>query len=160
MISKTCCFTGHREIPKNETNIIKQKLVKNIKYLCSKGVIYYGAGGARGFDTLAANAVLDLKTSIPEIRLILILPCKNHTRKWNKTDKQKHKRVFEQADKIVYITQEYYSGCMMQRNRYLIDNSSYCLCYMNGQKGGTMQTVAYAMEKNHKIINLSTEIVL
>ncbi len=56
MKSKTCCFTGHRKIPGDELPQIKTKLKNTIIELINNGVIYYGAGGALGFDTLAAKA--------------------------------------------------------------------------------------------------------
>ena len=61
MKEKTCCFTGHREIPERDYNLLKQKTKNAIVALIGKGVIYFGAGGARGFDTIAAETVLELK---------------------------------------------------------------------------------------------------
>ncbi|WP_237076379.1 MULTISPECIES: hypothetical protein [unclassified Neglectibacter] len=46
MREKTCCFTGHRNIPPEELEGIRQKLETTILELYSQGVIYYGAGGA------------------------------------------------------------------------------------------------------------------
>ena len=40
----------------------------------NSGYLYFGAGGALGFDTLAAQTVLDLKKDYPQIKLILVLP--------------------------------------------------------------------------------------
>ena len=42
--------------------------------------MFYGAGGALGFDTLAAQTVLDMKKEYPQLRLILVLPCEDQTR--------------------------------------------------------------------------------
>ena len=82
MKSKTCCFTGHRRIPKGELPQIKTKLKNTITELIGNGIIYYGAGGALGFDTHAALTVLELKQQHPQIKLILVFPCKNQTRNW------------------------------------------------------------------------------
>ena len=70
MKEKTCCFTGHREIAPSEFAKIKGRIREKIEALIEQGVIYYGAGGARGFDTLAAEAVLELKGKYPQIKLI------------------------------------------------------------------------------------------
>ena len=36
---------------------------------------------------------------------------------------------------------------MYMRNRYMVDNSAFCVCYLNRQKGGTMYTALYAMQE-------------
>ena len=64
---KTCCFTGHRKIPISQYESITRKLTETITALAERGVIYFGAGGALGFDTLAAQTVLNLKNRYPNI---------------------------------------------------------------------------------------------
>ena len=43
-------------------------------------------------------------------------------------------------------------SCYYQRDRYLVDFSSVCLCYQYKNTGGTAYTVSYAREKGRKII--------
>lgn len=73
--NQVCCFTGHRHIPEEYYETLKQQLRQEIENLILKGVCYFGAGGALGFDTLAALTVLELKQQYPLIKLILVLPC-------------------------------------------------------------------------------------
>ncbi len=47
---KTCCFTGHRDIPQAQIPALTKKLTATIQMLAAQGIIYYGAGGALGFD--------------------------------------------------------------------------------------------------------------
>lgn len=54
MIEKTCCFTGHRNIPPVNTNNIRQRLIQTIDQLHAEGITTYYVGGAQGFDALAA----------------------------------------------------------------------------------------------------------
>ncbi len=60
-----------------------------------------------------------------------------------------------QADKVVYTSQEYTRGCMFKRNRYLVDNSGVCVCYLARDAGGTAYTVNYAKRQGLEIINLA-----
>ena len=62
---KTACFTGHRKIPPEDFEEISRRLEKTLIPLIEKGYMYFGAGGALGFDTLAAQTVLKLKTVYP-----------------------------------------------------------------------------------------------
>ena len=66
---------------------LKEILIESIE----SGYRFFGSGGARGFDTVAAMAVLEFKKVHPDIKLILVLPCREQTRGWSETDVQKHK---------------------------------------------------------------------
>lgn len=70
---KTACFTGHRRMGEPISEI-ECRLTETLKYLIQKGYLYFGAGGARGFDALASEVVLKLKATYPQIYLILALP--------------------------------------------------------------------------------------
>ena len=152
----TACFTGHREIPFLKLPGIKKRLEKEVENSIKNGYLFFGAGGALGFDTLAAQTVLKLRERYPDIKLILVLPCKTQARGWKQADIDEYERIKAAADKVVYTSEDYYKGCMHKRNRHLVDNSSLCICYLTSSTGGTAYTVDYAYQKNLRIINVST----
>lgn len=153
--NKTCCFTGHREIPAKDLAGVRDRLEQTIINLYEQGVVYYGAGGALGFDTLAAETVLRLRESYPKLRLILVLPCKDQTRNWKEKDVAKYEGIRRMADKVVYTGETYTRGCMHTRNRHLVDWSSVCVCYQTKGCGGTAYTVEYAKENGLSVINMA-----
>lgn len=155
MKDKTACFTGHRDIPPLKRPGIKHRLEREMERSIQAGYVYFGAGGALGFDTLAAQTVLKLKERYPDIKLILVLPCKSQTSGWKQTDIDEYERIKAAADKVVYTSEVYYRGCMHKRNRHLMDNSSLCICYLMEDRGGTYYTVNYARENGLQIINLA-----
>ncbi len=155
MKNKTCCFTGHRELPIWGRKELAAKLEDAIIGLINRGIRFYGAGGARGFDALAAQTVLKLKGRYPHIKLILVLPCLTQTRGWRPKDVAEYECIKAQADKIVYTSQQYAPGCMHKRNRHLVDHSSVCVCYLTKKDGGTAYTVDYAEKQGLEIINLA-----
>ena len=155
MKEKTVCFTGHRTIPMLKKWKIEKKLKETLAALIDNGYCYFGAGGALGFDTIAAQTVLGLKKKHPEIKLILVLPCKNQTRGWEEKDVSVYESIIEQADQVVYTQEHYDRGCMFKRNRHLVDNSSVCVAYLTEEKGGTAYTVNYANQKGVKVINIA-----
>lgn len=155
MREKTCCFTGHRQIPAREAEVIQKRLETTVTSLYQRGVCYYGAGGARGFDTLAALTVLRLRKTCPGMKLILVLPCLSQARGWLNRDIDLYESIKTQANKVVYTSREYFSGCMHKRNRHLVDHSSVCVCYLTRQTGGTAYTVDYAKACGLNIINLA-----
>ena len=154
---KNACFTGHRQISKNEYDGIQKRLESEIINLIHQGVQNFCAGGALGFDTMAALAVLRLKEKYPYVQLTLILPCKEQTRGWPEADKKIYGQILRQADKAVYTSEHYYKSCMFTRNRAMADNSGVCVCYLTSEKGGTAYTVGYAKQKGLRIINLASE---
>jgi len=153
----TACFTGHRKIPPEQLDMIAQRLKNVIIELIKSGYIRFSAGGALGFDTLAANTVLSLKKDYPEINLILVLPCLSQSDRWDSADKETYELIKERADEVIYTSREYIRGCMHIRNRYLVDNSSACICYLTEKSGGTAYTVNYAKKKNLPVINIAED---
>lgn len=158
MIDKKCrtaCFTEHRELPAEYLPEISKRLEDTLVALIEQGYCYFGAGGALGFDTLAAQAVLRLRERYPQIRLILVLPCLNQTRGWPQADIDTYEEIKRCADKVTYTSEHYFRGCMQKRNRHLVDNSSVCICYLTKPTSGTAYTVNYASEHGLIIINIA-----
>ncbi len=152
---KVACFSGHRKLPQDITEL-KANLEKTIVELIERGVVFFGNGGAVGFDVLAATTVLKLKEDYPHIRLVMVLPCPPEVQslKWNEEQRQQYFDILEQADKIRVLSPKYTSGCMLDRNRHLVDNSGYLICYLRENSGGTFYTVKYAERQGLKILRL------
>jgi len=154
---RTVCFTGHRKIPPERMDTLARRLKNILVDLIENGYRFFGAGGALGFDTLAAQTILDLKASYPHIKLILVLPCLSQAKSWSSYDQEVYENIKVAADKVVYTSHEYSKGCMHKRNRHLVDNSSACVCYLTEKTGGTAYTVEYAQRMNLRIINAAEE---
>ncbi|MFR6278836.1 MAG: SLOG family protein [Acutalibacter sp.] len=128
---KCCCFTGHRRIPEQEMLWVRRRLREEILDLAQKGVDTFLTGGALGFDTLAAQEVLRMRAmGLPSLKLVLALPYMNQEAQWSQRDAAVYRTLLRQADNVVYTSQEYHRGCLFQRNRYLVDHSAYCVCYL------------------------------
>ena len=155
MRERTACFTGHRKIMEKDSPLLREKIRSVLIESIERGYCYFGAGGALGFDTIAAQTVLDLRNQYPSIKLILVLPCLSQTKGWKTEDIMEYERIKASADKVVYTSQEYHRGCMHKRNRHLVDNSSLCICYLTEHNGGTAYTVNYAKEKALMIVNVA-----
>ena len=155
MRETTVCFTGHRDIPLRYVRAIELRLEAVLRDLIAKGYTDFAAGGALGFDTLAARMVLWLRDQYPHIKLHLILPCRNQTRGWSMRDIEIYEDILRDADDYLYTSEEYTRGCMHKRNRHLVDMSSVCVCYLTKDKGGTAYTVKYASNNNLRIINIA-----
>lgn len=130
---------------------------RQIRQLIQDGICDFIAGGARGFDTLAAETVLGLRQEFPHIRLILALPCRDQTRGWSQGEKLQYERIAARADVVHYLAETYDSGCMMRRNRFMVEHSTSCVFYLIRMRSGTYKTVEYAMEQGHTLYNILCE---
>ncbi len=155
---KSCCFTGHREIPPEKYNRLYTELKQNICRLCRQGCTEFYTGGAQGFDTMAAFAVLEAKQTYPDINLNLCLPFYSQRDKWPQKRKEAYRYIKENACKITYASDVYTKYCMHRRNRMLVDNADYCIAYCAKTTGGTAYTLTCARRKNIDFINLAMEI--
>ena len=148
---QTCCFTGHRDIPSTQRRVLVENLEETVRQLIGRGIRYFGAGGALGFDTLAAQTVLGLLGEFPHIRLILVLPCPDQTRGWREADVAEYERIKAAAHKVVYTADRYTPGCMHKRNRHLVDHSGVCVAWCTRDTGGTAYTVNYARQQGLEV---------
>lgn len=154
---RTCLISGHRDIPRELYPEIQRKLERAIEDLIKKGVQYFCCGGAVGFDTLAILTVYRLKRRYPQIRMMLILPCKNQAFSWQGEDQILFEKIKDRADKVVYTSERYHTGCMNKRNRLMAEHSGWALCYLDRPTGGTAYTITYAKSMGVHIINLAEE---
>lgn len=152
MSAKSCCFTGHRYIPGLEQQVMRYKLYNLVESLIlEEGVEIFYNGGALGFDMMAAFTVISLKKQYPNIKLYMVLPCRNQDKNWSAQSRKSYKQILSQADKTYYTSEDYEHGCMHRRNRFMVDNSDYCVAYYNGGSGGTAYTVKYAKNRGVEI---------
>ena len=157
MREQTCCFTGHRELAE-PVEVIEKRLLDTVEKLIQSGYRYFGAGGARGFDALASEAVLKLKEKYPHIHLILVLPFPEQYRRegnWTSAEIDQYHSLQKRASKVVTLAPAYRSGIYYQRNRYLVDHSSVCVAYMDRLNSGTGYTVNYARKQGAAVLNIA-----
>ena len=158
-MKKSACFTGHRDIDTNDS-ALSSLLCSVLECLITEHTVTdLYAGGAVGFDTLAADTVLRMREKYPQVKLHLVLPSSNanQTKGWTAEQVADFNRILGLADSVEYISDSYYNGCMKARNARLVELASdYCICYWNPKnfRSGTGQTVRMAQKKGIEVINL------
>ena len=151
----TVCFTGHRNIPAATAARMPALLGRVISSLCARGATTFRAGGAMGFDTVAALKVLDMKAEFPHLRLELILPCRDQTRGWDDMSIKTYHYIISHADAHRYLYETYVDGCMLARDRELVRGADVCVAYCARSHGGTAYTYTHAMREGLELINLN-----
>ena len=151
---RVVCFTGHRSIPYRDAERLPALLERVIGELYGRGARVFRAGGAMGFDTVAALKVLDMRERYPDIRLELILPCRNQTERWDEVSRRTYRYILRQADSSRFLFDSYVDGCMLERDRRLVDGSDVCVAYCTRNQGGTAYTFSYALHGGLEVVNL------
>ena len=155
MESEACCFSGHRDIPAGERERLERLLDKYICDISACGRKSFICGGARGFDTLAARAVLRARARDGAVRLSLVIPYRGMEKRWPEWDRLEFEDILAQADSVRYIAEEYDRDCMLRRDRYMVEHSDICVAYLTRDTGGTAYTVAYALKRGIEVVNLA-----
>ncbi|MFV0498381.1 MAG: SLOG family protein [Candidatus Fimivivens sp.] len=150
----TCCFTGHRQIMPEHAQALAAAVENALRRLIAQGYFVFVAGGAMGFDTLAAEVVLKLKDEFPHLRLIIVAPCADQSDSWAAADQCRYERLRQAAHDFICLSATYTPNCMRKRNRCLVEMSSACLSYCLRPRSGSAQTVALADAQGLEIVDI------
>lgn len=151
----TCCFTGHRKLPKYRIEGIVKRLDQEVNNLIHQGVTDFVSGGAIGFDLVAASLIIAKREMGKSIRLVFALPCPNYNARWAERENQLLSALLGEADEVVYVSDEYNDDCMKLRNEYMVNRSAHCICALLHQRSGTSQTVNFARNNGLNVINVA-----
>lgn len=151
------CFTGHRDLDGDEYTEAMRLLDAELRYLITeRGARRFFAGGALGFDTCAAYTVLGLRLRYPHISLELMLPCGEQDKYFTAMQKLEYRKIIKDADRVLYASPYYTNGCMLVRDRMLVDAADLCVAFLRPgtSGGGTAYTVRYAERSGVPVLNL------
>ncbi len=149
----TCCVTGHRDIPENKTEAVRDFLRREILFAIGDGYTHFISGFAAGTDLIFAELVAEMKETYP-ITLEAAVPYRSRMYTSNKT----FRRLINLCDVIKVHSEEYSKTCYMVRNRYMVDSSNRVIAVYDGREaGGTAATVNYARKFGKEIAFIDLE---
>jgi len=152
----TCCFTGHRpdKLPWGEQERdprcleLKERLTAALEQAHGAGFRHFICGMAQGADLYFAEAVLALRERRPDVTLEAARPCETQADGWPEDARRRYFTILDRCDYETLVQHTYDRGCMMRRNRYMVDRSAHIIAVYDGvPKGGTAQTLAYALRR-------------
>lgn len=142
-------------IPEAEQGRLRRRLVEAVETLYSDGCRTFCAGGALGFDRMAADTVLALRQKYPDLRLLLMVPCRDQAARWSAGDRAIYERQLRDADEVRVLSERYFDGCMRERNRQMVAIASVCVAYVTSLHSGSAQTVRMAEARGIPVIHLA-----
>ena len=141
MVRKTCCVTGHRDIPADKLGYVEQELRRELAEAVADGYTRFISGFAEGADLMFAALVVEEKERHPELFLEAAIPYAGRL----KTKNQQFQKLLRACKGVKVVCQEYAPSCFMQRNRYMAGESQRVIAVYDGrERGGTLFTMRYA----------------
>lgn len=164
-VHSSCCFTGHREskLPwgNREQDArcvrLKQRIYDVVEAVYADGIRHYICGMANGCDLYFLDAVLQFRTLHPDVTVEAAIPYAGQAEHWRADLRERYQALLKQCDFQTVVQQMYSGGCMMRRNRYMVDHSRVLIAAYNGEPGGTMNTMLYAMRRGLNVIEIPVE---
>ena len=158
----TCCFTGHRpeKLPwgSDETDprcaALKRKLRDAVEAAYDEGMRHFICGMARGCDFYFAELVLALRETRGDVSLEAAIPCPTQAAAWPAADRERWRAILDACDLETMVQDHYTAGCMLRRNRYMVDHSALIIAVYDGSDGGTRRTLEYALRRKVPFLDI------
>lgn len=151
MAPKTCFFIGHRKVPEDIRDRLREAIERHIT---DYGVTSFVVGHYGEYDWLVAGVLVEAKRRHPEIEALVLLPYhpQDHPYEVPKgLDGTYYPPGQERMPKALAI---------VRANEYMIRHSDYLICYNRGDIGKTRDFMAIAARCQEKgilhIENLAT----
>ena len=140
MVEKACTFFGHREC----YSLDEQVLMSTIEDLIRNGVDTFYVGNQGQFDSAVYACLKQLRNKHPHIRVCVVLA-------YLPTKKNEYDDL---ADTMYPEIEGHPKFAIERRNRWMLDHSDYCICYINHSWGGAYKFARLAKRRGKTVINL------
>ena len=150
-------FAGHRpeKLPwgSDESDprciALKRQIIEAVRTAAGEGYDTFLCGMARGCDFYFAEAVLS-----QGLRLEAYLPCPSQADRWSEADRSRYTALLMDCDAVYMTEPDYSQGCMLRRNRKMVDAADGLLTVYDGSPGGTGAAIDYARKRGKRVIGL------
>ena len=82
------------------------------------------------------------------------MPCPTQADGWPEEDRARWRRLLEACDLETMVQDHYTPGCMLRRNRYMVDHSALVIAVYDGAGGGTRRTLEYALRQGVPFVDI------
>ena len=158
----SCCFSGHRpgKLPWGDDEgdrrclALKERLWNEMEAAYERGYRHFICGMANGCDLYFFDAARYLRLQHPEVTIEAAIPYAGQADRWRPELRERYAYDLRQCDYQTLVQEAYTPGCMMRRNRYMVDASRILIAAFNGRPGGTARTLEYAARRRLEVIQI------
>ena len=133
---------------------LKERLAAVTEAVYQSGVRHFICGMANGCDLYFAETVLALRAVHPDVTLEAAVPFEGQADRWDAYQRARYNVLLSRCDRHTLLQKEHTPECMMRRNRYMVDRSGVVIAVFNGSRGGTFNTLRYAVRCGLEIIEI------
>ena len=101
-----------------------------------------------------AEAVLSLGERHEDAVLEAAIPCPEQAEHWSEEHRRRYEALLERCGMLTVVSHSYTPDCMEKRNRYMVEQSSVLLAVYGGGRGGTFNTIRYALKAGLNVLEL------
>lgn len=161
MEEKTCCVTGHRDIPADKVALVEQRLRQEVLKAIEDGYTRFISGFAEGVDLLFAAIVAKEKAKHPDLYLEAALPYAGRVKSLRSAKGTilgyTTLDLLDTCNGVKVESQTYTPACYLQRNRYMVSQSQRVIAVYDGrERGGTLFTMrcAHTLGREVRVIEV------
>lgn len=110
---------------------------------------------ALGFDSIVAEAIIELKKEGFNTNFIACIPFEGQANFWSDEAKKKYEEYLQYTDSSIILYKRYTKSCMFERNKFMIDNADILIVFTDSFEGGTGQAIKLAKNKGIKVYAIS-----
>ena len=129
----TAACTGHRFFDFSRKEEVKARLTASILDAYEHGITRFMTGMAVGFDMLAAEVVLSMKGICPGITLMAVVPYSGQAERFSDYNRRRYDALLAQADETIVLSDQYYTRCFLERDRFMVEHSSMLIACYDGR---------------------------
>ena len=148
MEGKTCCVTGHRDIPPDRIPEVLGALEREVSIAVREGYTRFISGFAEGADLLFAEAAVLWTGSRPEYSLVAALPYRGRLECCDPA----FRRLLRRCDEVHVLSERCSRECFLARDRWMVNESGLVIGVWDGRRsGGTAYTLRYAKSLGRQV---------
>ncbi len=148
-MGRACCFFGHRDIFDSVDDFLYNKICELIE---KENVTEFLVGDHGDFDKASSSAVRKAKLIHGNIKLTLVRPYFSDELNNNKDF---YKTLYDDVVIPAEAAQSHFKAAITNRNKWMIDQSDFCIFYVLRENGGAYTALKYAKEKGKSIFLFS-----
>ena len=137
-----CTFFGHRECYGLDGKVLGE----TVERLIGQGVDTLYVGNEGQFDSVVYSCLKQLRSEYPHLRVCVVLaylPTSNGERE-------------DISDTMYPEIEGYPKFAIERRNRWMVNHSDYCICYINHTWGGAYKFARLAKRLDKTVINIGS----
>ncbi len=140
-----CTFFGHKACYGLDADIVYDA----IERLILQGVDTFYVGNQGGFDAMVYSCLKQLRKAYPHIHVSVVLAYLPTQRREGE----------DMSDTMYPEIEGHPKFAIERRNKWMVDVSNYCVCYINRTWGGACKFARMAKRCGLQVMNLGSEAI-